>query len=316
MSLLLNGTNGVSDIDGTAATPAIRGTDTNTGIFFPAADTMAFSDGGVESARFNGSGQLGLGTTNPETQLHLTSTTPPVIRLQTTGTGSAMGLDFFSTSAANSKGGLTVNLGAEEVKLSAGANSNSYFLTFFTNGSERMRLDSTGNFLVNTPTQPPAGSKMNINGGITPSVDNSVDFGTSSYRWQALYAANGTIQTSDQREKTDIIDSPLGLDFICKVKPVAYKFKIGKNKVSADAEGNQIVTPIVGKRQHFGVLAQQVKESLGDVDFGGWVLTDTLNADSPQGIRYDEFIAPLIKAVQELKTELDSVKTELATLKA
>jgi hypothetical protein len=58
MSLILDGTNGVSDIDGTAATPAIRGTDTNTGIFFPAADTIAFSEGGVEQMRLNSAGDL------------------------------------------------------------------------------------------------------------------------------------------------------------------------------------------------------------------------------------------------------------------
>ena len=63
MTLLLSGTNGVSDVDGTAATPAIRGTDTNTGIFFPAADTIAFAEGGVEVARFDASGNLGLGVT-------------------------------------------------------------------------------------------------------------------------------------------------------------------------------------------------------------------------------------------------------------
>jgi hypothetical protein len=58
MSLILDGTNGLSDVDGTAAAPALRGTDTNTGIFFPAADTIAFAEGGVESARFNSSGNL------------------------------------------------------------------------------------------------------------------------------------------------------------------------------------------------------------------------------------------------------------------
>jgi len=60
MSLILSGTDGLSDVDGTAATPAIRGTDANTGIFFPAADTIAFSEGGVEAARINSSGQLDL----------------------------------------------------------------------------------------------------------------------------------------------------------------------------------------------------------------------------------------------------------------
>jgi len=61
MSLILNGTDGLSDVDGSAATPAIRGTDTNTGIFFPAADTIAFSEGGIESMRIDSSGNVLVG---------------------------------------------------------------------------------------------------------------------------------------------------------------------------------------------------------------------------------------------------------------
>jgi hypothetical protein len=63
MSLLLSGTNGLSDVDGSAATPAIRGTDANTGIFFPAADTIAFAEGGAEVMRIDSSGNLLVGTT-------------------------------------------------------------------------------------------------------------------------------------------------------------------------------------------------------------------------------------------------------------
>jgi hypothetical protein len=63
MSLILSGTDGLSDVDGSAATPAIRGTDANTGIFFPAADTIAFAEGGVESMRLDSAGNLGLGVT-------------------------------------------------------------------------------------------------------------------------------------------------------------------------------------------------------------------------------------------------------------
>jgi hypothetical protein len=58
MTLILSGTDGLSDVDGTAATPAIRGTDANTGIFFPAADTIAFAEGGVESMRLDSSANL------------------------------------------------------------------------------------------------------------------------------------------------------------------------------------------------------------------------------------------------------------------
>ena len=57
MSLILDGTNGVSDIDGSASTPAVRGTDTNTGIFF-GTDVIGFSEGGTECARFNADAQF------------------------------------------------------------------------------------------------------------------------------------------------------------------------------------------------------------------------------------------------------------------
>lgn len=51
-------------VAGTAALPAITTTgDTNTGIFFPAADTIAFAEGGVESMRIDSSGNLLVGAT-------------------------------------------------------------------------------------------------------------------------------------------------------------------------------------------------------------------------------------------------------------
>ena len=58
MSVIISGDNGVSDVDGSAGTPAIRGTDANTGIFFPAADTIAFAEGGAEAMRIDSSANL------------------------------------------------------------------------------------------------------------------------------------------------------------------------------------------------------------------------------------------------------------------
>jgi hypothetical protein len=73
MAITINGTTGIAGVDGSASTPAVQGTDTNTGIFFPAADTIAFGEGGAEVARFDSSGNLGIGTTTPGAKLQVTS---------------------------------------------------------------------------------------------------------------------------------------------------------------------------------------------------------------------------------------------------
>jgi len=63
MPLVLDGTNGVSGVDGTASNPSYEGTDSNTGIFYPAADTVAIGTGGTERLRVDSAGNAGLGVT-------------------------------------------------------------------------------------------------------------------------------------------------------------------------------------------------------------------------------------------------------------
>ncbi len=64
MTVLINGTTGISGTNGSAGTPAVQGEDTNTGIFFPAADTVAVATAGTERLRVDSSGNVGVGTTS------------------------------------------------------------------------------------------------------------------------------------------------------------------------------------------------------------------------------------------------------------
>jgi hypothetical protein len=75
MTVVIDGTTGISGVDGTAASPAFEGNDTNTGIFFPAADTVAVTTGGTERMRVDTSGNVGIGTGLPTTNLNVYNST-------------------------------------------------------------------------------------------------------------------------------------------------------------------------------------------------------------------------------------------------
>jgi hypothetical protein len=137
MSLILSGSDGLSDVDGSAATPAIRGTDTNTGIFF-GSDIIGFSEGGTEAMRIDSSGNVGIGTSSPSGRLHVSSTDIDLYLTGTRGTSNTYSI-------------LTSGLNAESIELRDVTSSSRMLLLnkdlqqFYTGGSERMRIDSIGN---------------------------------------------------------------------------------------------------------------------------------------------------------------------------
>ncbi len=167
MSLILDGTNGLSDVDGSASTPAIRGTDVNTGIFFPAADTIAFAEGGAEVARFDSNGNALVGSSSSyagKTQswgaVTANAATPNFAAIDTTAVASGVGgeLAFIGQFQSNEYAYMGSIRGIKENGTSG---NTACALTFSTRPNataptERMRIDSSGNLLVGNNTASPS----------------------------------------------------------------------------------------------------------------------------------------------------------------
>lgn len=90
MPVIINGTTGISGVDGSAASPAIEGADTNTGMFFPAADTVAIATGGTERMRVYNSEVVVYGSGNQQIRSATTDTSGAsvgILRAEYTGGG-------------------------------------------------------------------------------------------------------------------------------------------------------------------------------------------------------------------------------------
>jgi hypothetical protein len=177
MPVVISGTNGVSGVDGTASNPSYEGTDSNTGIFFPAADTIAFAEGGTEVARFDSSGRFGVGASSPLTNslqtlqfdsgtinTALTATAYGVsTSINTRNAGGTAASPTASSSnpinfvgATTSDGTTFLNtvgvVGGIEGTPTAGSHPTFFAVSTTPSGSttraERMRIDSSGNLLV------------------------------------------------------------------------------------------------------------------------------------------------------------------------
>ena len=97
-----------------------------------------------------------------------------------------------------------------------------------------------------------AGIIFSYGGEIRSTTDNAADVGTASYRWDDVYATNGTIQTSDRNEKQDIealSDAEQRVAVACKGLLRKFRWKDAVAEKGDDA------------RIHFGIIAQDLQDA-------------------------------------------------------
>ncbi|HHL22178.1 MAG TPA: DUF2793 domain-containing protein [Aliiroseovarius sp.] len=157
------------------------------------------------------------------------------------------------------------------------------------------------------------------------SGSNQVQLGNSS---TTTYAYGAVQDRSDMRDKADIRDTMLGLDFITRLRPVDFRWDMRDDYFDeveeVDPETGEVTTRLVpvekdGSRKrgrfHHGLIAQEVAAVIKEtgVDFGGYQDHNFAgDGEDVLSIGYSELIAPLIRAVQEMAAEIADLKAQIS----
>jgi len=286
MAITINGTTGITDVNGTAAAPAITGTDTDSGMYF-GTNTVSLATNGTAAVSIDASQNVTITGTATATKLIPTGTSV---------TGNGMYLPAADTVA------------------------------FSTAGSERARFDSSGNLRVGTTAGIVGVEKTSINagssGGYGLCVSTSTTGGYSTlllrnndgnatniqvYFVYGVSTTVGSITTtssatayntsSDYRLKENIAPMTGALATVSLLKPVTYKWKI-------DSSNGQ------------GFIAHELAEVVPDCVTGEKDAVDSDGNIKPQGIDTSFLIATLTAAIQEQQALITSLTDRIAALEA
>ena len=258
------------------------------GIYLPGTNILGFATNSSERVRIDASGNVGIGTSSPLNisgyqTLTLNGTTGGLLTLYSNGVRNAT----FYTDGTQSIIGT----------------NNSTPLAFLTNGTERMRLDSSGNLLVGTTTAsltPTSGAAVYNNGnGFAIGVGHPT--GSPSGQGYAGFAYNGTIigsitqngttgvlynTSSDQRLKENIIDAPGALSSINAIKIRSFDWKVD------------------GSHVDYGYIAQELLEVAPEA------VSVPADAEEMMGVDFGKLTPRLVKAIQEIAARLEALENK------
>lgn len=259
-----------------------------------------------ERLRITSSGNVGIGETSPDRQLHLKSSLP-AIRLEDSDV-SGLYHEFFASTA-----------GFFQFKADGGnVQSGSGFL-FQVDNSEKMRINSDGNVLIGTSSNRP--DEINDNGIAIHSSGKQYQFSTSDFavlkssstgtkiffRYGTSGSQNtqiGSISypttssvayntTSDYRLKENVVDMTGALDRVEQLQPKRFNF-IQDPEITFD-----------------GFLAHEVQSVIPEAITGEKDAVDDEGNPEYQGIDQSKIVPLLVGAIKELKAEIETLKSQI-----
>ena len=306
MALNINGTTGISGVDGSASAPALQGTDSNTGINF-ASDTVNINTGGTTKATIDSVGSLLMGT------------------------NSSSGFDSFGS---NSGGIILDNVNSSNTLLLATHDTAKFFygvdasvaylwcgtnhpIKMATNNTERLRISSDGTFDVmnssyayfqsNSTTTSSLTLKKSASGADSISYLQCRD---SSNGLKLAILGNGNVQNannsygsfSDVKLKENIVDANSQWNDIKAVKVRNFNFKDDS-----------------AKTKMLGVVAQEIES------ISSGLVSESIDRNPDTGedlgtktkaVKYSILYMKAIKCLQEAQARIETLETKVAALEA
>jgi hypothetical protein len=277
---------------------------------------IQFQSGGSNTMLINSAGNVGIGTASPSAPLTITSNASGD---NTRLIGRAADGFSFLTFRNNADTTTNGNIGV----------SDSQNMIFYTSTTERMRITSAGDVMIGNALSPvssrgelriggnSAGSRisMGISGTnysalVTDSGGNVYlvnEFNDSAIKLLMINFNNGvylsqsaTSWTSNSDERLKNINGTIenAVDKLMTLRAVNYSWKNDENQ-----------------KENLGLIAQDVEKVFPEVIDSNTLtnLDENEDADKTEylGVRYQELVPVLIKAIQELKTEIDSLKNQI-----
>tara|TARA_B100000035_G_scaffold297805_1_gene290913 strand:- start:68 stop:1276 length:1209 start_codon:yes stop_codon:yes gene_type:complete len=302
-------------------------------------EPIAFNQASNERMRIDSSGNVGIGTSSPSEELHIEADYPQV-RI-------ASGLNTVgSSNLTNTIDGYGTNGRAWRIGRAFGSanfqiiNDRSSPIAFDINGTERMRIDASGQLLIGCTTLP---DTTNYGSGFYPSSNDRVSLRmskstTSSSASIYFYNPNGLVGTiatsgsatsyntsSDYRLKEDIQPVANAYDRLMQLNPVNFAWKADGSRVDGFiAHEAQEVVPesVTGTKDAMTTEEYEVTPAVeATYDDEGNELTPAVEAvigerEVPdyQGIDQSKLVPLLTAALQEALTKIESLESRVAAL--
>jgi hypothetical protein len=322
-----NGTNALSNVSITGGNATVTSLTTPT---VNSSSTLSLQTGGTTGLYVDGSQNVGIGTSSPTSKFTMQTTGQNPLTLRTTTTAQYDAATIYlNTSGSSANQGTVLYHGIQSASDSSATTfqiqsygnnytyNNTWLIVdyknnlwqFFNNGTERMRIDSSGNLLVGTTstsittngvtsqtaTYGAGNWTISCAGSASTGASNTYTLystGASAFRFYVGY--DGTIHAtstsitaiSDQTLKTNIKPLETGLTEVMKLQPRRFDW------INGDGENKA------------GFIAQEVEQVLPDL-VGPFKYNET---ETKLGLKMGDMIPTLVKAIQELKAEFDAYK--------